>query len=192
VQPAFWGLLLSLVVWEEMRFSWLNSSLLVQGIPSSSSFVLINGDANDWISKASIACLVFAGATQGTLKQILSVTGASFACITLVANLGSRAWHFLKWRKISFCGPMAPYFSFLLSVISGLCFPHMGGCRYIENGGKVAVEAVLINAFAVSLLFLLSDYDGIQTLLLGGTEVSCHEKTVLTIRVKSCVTQHIF
>lgn len=48
----------------------------------------------------------------------------------------------------------------------------MGGYRCIENGGKVAVEAVLINAFAVSLLFLLSDCDGIQKHLLGGTEVS--------------------
>jgi hypothetical protein len=69
---------------------------------------------------------------------------------------------------------MAPHFAFLLSVFSGFCFPHMGGCPCIENGGKVAVEAVLINAFAVSLLFLLSDYDGIQKLLLGGTEVSRH------------------
>lgn len=164
------GLIVGLLLAEETSLCWLNSSLLVQGIPSTSSYMLNNNYGFDWIHKATISCLVFSGATDGDMQQLLYVTGVSLACIALLVNLGSRAWHFLNWRPISIGGPLAPLLAFLAAVVTGLCFPHMGH-RNVEAGSKVAVEAIINNAFWVSSVFLLSGFDSIRKLILGGTEV---------------------
>lgn len=82
------------------------------------------------------------------------------------------------------CRPVGPLLAFLAAVITGLCFPHMGH-RNVESGGKAAVESVIRNAFCVGLLFLVSDFSGIQKLLLGGTELS--EQHVVNVVVGSWI-----
>ncbi|CAB9519575.1 expressed unknown protein [Seminavis robusta] len=185
VQPAYWGFMLALLVSEEMSLSFLNSSLLIQGMPSISSYVMINGEGYDWIHKLPIACFVAAGAVQGSLQRAFGIIGVSLTFVAILANLGSRAWHFLQFRKVSFGGPLAPLFAYIISVLAGLCFPHMGGCRKIEEGDEVAAEAVLKSAFGACALFLLSDLDSIQRLLLGGTE-KC-DQTILNIAMGSWI-----
>ena len=165
--PAFLGLILGLTLTEEMTLSWLNSSLFVQGVPSTSSYQLLNKDGHDWIHKSMLACLVFSGAASGDMRRALLIVGVSLACLALLANLGSRAWYFLQWSPMSICGPLAPMFSFFGAVLSGIFFPHMGH-REIECGGKPAVESILKNAFFVCAFFGLSAHDGIQRLFLAG------------------------
>ena len=145
---------------------------MVQGVPSTSSYVMINGNGSDWLRKLSIACLVCASAANGSIQNALQLIGVGVACITLLANLGSRAWHFLHWRPISFGGPFAPLFAFVASLLAGICFPHLGQ-RKVESGGKVATESVMNNAFWVALVFLASDLADVRELLLGGLEVRC-------------------
>lgn len=180
-QPAFLGLVVGLLLAEETSLSWLNSAILVQGIPSASSYMLVNGNSSDWIYKAQVACLVCSSATDGDIQRFLYVVGVSLSCISLLANLGSRAWHFLRWRQISFGGPLAPLLAFCVALAAGLCLPHMGH-RNVPCGGKVAVETSINNAFWVSGLFLLSNAGTIQRVLLGGIEVG----TVVSLVSAEC------
>lgn len=193
-QPLFLGLVVGLLLAEETSLCWLNSSMLVQGIPSTSSYALVNGDGFDWIYKTQVACLVFSGATQGDMQQLLYMTGVSLACTALLVNLGSRAWYFLQWRPISFGGPLAPFFAFLFAFIAGLCLPHMGHPN-VESGGKAAVESIVNNAFWVAALFLISNFGGVQRLLLGGAEVSFRclgaSHSIQTCCVKSPQFSHL-
>jgi len=161
-----------------MSLAWMNASLAIQGVPSTSSYVLLHNDTSDWIHKGTLACLIFAGATNGTLQLVLFLAGVSLACIALLANIGSRAWTFLQLRPVSLCGPMASLISFVLAVLAGLVFPHMSH-RNVESGGKPSVEGSMMNAFWVGLIFILSDYSGIQRLLVVGSEVKILHRVFL-------------
>lgn len=150
----------------------MNVSLLIQGVPSTSAYSLVNGGAYaDWIYKIIIASLVLAGAAEGTTQRLLTVVGISLACTALLANMGARVWHFLKWRPFAYSGLLGSWFAYIVAIIIGLFFPHMAS-RNVEAGGKAAVESVLKNIFWVGSLFILSDHDGFQKFLLVGTEVS--------------------
>lgn len=131
----------------------------------------MNKDSFDCIYKFTIASLLLSGAADGKMQLVLLIIGISLACIALLVNLGSRAWHFLQLKPVSFGGAkLAPLSSFIAAILAGLIFPHMGH-RDVESGGKAGVEVIINNAFWVGLVFLLSDFNGIQGLFLAGTEV---------------------
>lgn len=182
--PAFFGLIMGLILTEEMTLSWLNASLFVQGIPSTSSYQLLNKDRHDWIHKAILACLIFAGASSGDTRILLLIIGVSLACVALLANMGSRAWHFFQFSPVSTCGPMTPLISFLGAVAAGIFFPHMGH-REIECGGKPAIESIVKNAFFVSTFFALSSYESIQRCFLAGAEG--YNQNIVSIAVGSWI-----
>ena len=50
--------------------------------------------------------------------------------------------------------------------------PYLGH-RAIQADGKAAMESVLRAAFAVAVVFIISDHDDIQKFLVVGSEVSC-------------------
>jgi hypothetical protein len=168
--PAVLGVMLGIAFSEELCLSWLNSSILIQGVPSTAAYQLVNGSSSDWIYKAAIGSLILAGAARNNLQKLLTIVGISSACIALLANIGTRAWHFLKWRPFSYSGLLGSCFAYLLAILTGLLFPHMAH-RDIEAGGKAALESILKNLLWVGSLFLLSDHDGFQRFLLVGTEV---------------------
>lgn len=171
INPAFLALILGLALTEQMSLSWVISSLLVQGVPSISSHQLLNNDGHDWIYKAVLTCFVFSGVTSAEARRVLLTIGVSLACIAMLANLGSRAWHYSRMSPISLCGPLASVISFVGAVSAGIFLPHMAH-HDIEAGGKPAIESIVKNALFVCTFFGVTTYDGIQKLFLAGTEVS--------------------
>jgi len=71
---------------------------------------------------------------------------------------------------------MAPLFSFLGAVSTGILFPHMGH-RDIACSAKVAVESVIKNAFFSCAIFALTALETVQRFLLAGT-VGCSQNLV--------------
>ena len=169
--PAFLALILGLALTEEMTHSWLTSSLLVQGMPSISSYQLLNNNGHDWIYKAVLTCFIFSGVTSGETRRVLLTVAVSLACTAMLANLGSRAWYNSHMSPISLCGPLAPVISFAGAVSAGIFLPHMGH-HDIEAGGKPAIESIVRNALFVCAFFGVTAYNGIQKIFLSGTEVS--------------------
>ena len=172
LRPAYLSLILGLVLTEEISHSLLNTSMMVRGMPSTSAHYFVSPFAPDLLRKIVIFCLATAGATTGTLQSTLTLVGIALACLTLLANLGSRAWHFLGWRPFRYNGPFALLAGYVMAVFTGLMIPYLGH-RRMSDGGKAAMEAVVKSALLVAVCFILSDYDDIQKFLVVGSEVSC-------------------
>jgi hypothetical protein len=169
-RPAYLALLLGLVFSEEVSLSWTNVAMFVRGFPSISAFAVTSRVESDWLRKLLILILAVASVTTGTTQVVLTLVGVGLTCAVLLANLGSRAWGFLKWKPIGYWGPVEPFVAFLIAVMTGLCVPYLGH-RQVESGGKAAMESVIRMAFTVAVLFVLSDYDEIQKFLVIGSEV---------------------
>lgn len=177
-QPAYLSLILGLVLTEEISLSWLNSSMMVRAAPSVSAHTLISPIASDLLRKTVVFTLALAGVARDTAQQMLTLIGISLAVMVLLANLGSRAWYFLRWRPQRYDGCGASLVAFISAILTGLIFPFMGH-RSIEVGGKAAMEYVIRTSFFAAAAFVISDLDEIQKFIVIGSEVSfvCCERS---------------
>jgi hypothetical protein len=82
----------------------------------------------------------------------------------------------MKFQPLRYNGPLSLSVGYVLAAIAGMVFPYMGH-REIEAGGKRALESVLTSALIVALVFVLSDYDEIQKLIVLGSE-ACPQGSV--------------
>jgi hypothetical protein len=169
-KPAYLSLVLGLVLTEEISMSWLNASMLVRATPSVSAHSLVSPVGSDQIRKVLLLCLTLAGAAEGTMQRVLTLAGISLACMVLLANLGSRAWHFLGWQAQRYNGMSASLVAYMAAVATGMLLPYMGH-RDIEVGGKAAMEYVIKTALLVAAVFVISDFDEVQKFIIVGSEV---------------------
>jgi len=145
--------------------------MMVRAAPSVSAHTLISPVASDLLRKAVIFVLALAGATSGTTQQYMTLIGIGGAIVVMLANLGARAWHFLRWRPQRYDGVGGSLMAYVSAVLMGIVFPYMGH-RNIEVGGKAALEYVIRTAFFVAAAFVISDLDAVQAFLVVGSEVS--------------------
>ena len=169
LRPAYLSLILGLVLTEEISLSWINSSMLVRASPSVSAHTLLHGTGSDLSRKAVVLTLALAGATTGRLQKYMTLGGISLACLVLLANLGSRAWLFLKWKPMRYQGPGSSVLAYLAAVATGMVVPYMGH-RSMEIGGNASVEHVIKTGVIVALVFLASEFNEVQKFLIIGSE----------------------
>ena len=143
--------------------------MLVRASPSVSAHTLMHGTGSDLSRKAVVLSLALAGAATGKLQKYMTLGGISLACMVLLANLGSRAWLFLKWKPLRYQGPGSSVLAYLAAVVTGAVFPYMGH-RSMEIGGKASVEHVIKTGIIVALVFLASDFNEVQKFLIVGSE----------------------
>jgi hypothetical protein len=187
--PAYLLLIFGLIFSEEFSLSWTNVAMSVRGLPSISAYEIVTQVESDWLRKALLLCLAAASVTTGTAQKICTLGGISLACCILLANLGSRSWKFMGWRPTFFgdacatgftecitTGFLEPSMSYVLAVMTGICFPYLG-CRQVQAGGTDAMESVLRIAVGVAAVFFISDYDEIQRFLVIGSQ-NCDQKYV--------------
>lgn len=98
------------------------------------------------------------------------MAGVIGAILLLLANLGARSWHALRWRPLRYTGFGSFWIAYLLAIGTGFAFPYMGH-NAISTGGKGAMEYVLRTAIIVAVVFVLSDIDELQNFLVVGSEV---------------------
>jgi len=120
---------------------------------------------------------VASASTDQTFGKVCTMAGVIMTCSVLLANLGSRSWKYLHWAPVKNMGtPLDPIIGYVAAIMTGICFPFMGH-RQIESGGTAAIESVIRIAIVVATLFILSDIDDYQKLLVTGSE-GCNQKYV--------------
>ena len=165
LKPAILALILGLVLTEEVSLSWLNSSMLVRASPSVAAHALTSMLGGDLLRKAVILCLALAGASYGNTKENLSYLGLAGACLLLLSNLGSRAWHFMGWKPLSYQGPGSAAVAWCASILLGLVFPFLAN-RKIHVGGDAGLEYVIRTAVIVGFIFIASGVNEMQRFFL--------------------------
>lgn len=150
--------------------------MLVRASPSVSAHTLLHGSGSDVSRKLVVLSLALAGATSGVLQKYMTIGGIFYAILVLLANLGSRAWLFLKWKPLRYQGPGSGVLAYAAAVATGLVLPYMGH-RSMEIGGKASVEHVIKSATVVALVFLASEFDQLQRFLIIGSE-QCNQDWV--------------
>ncbi|GKY90464.1 hypothetical protein MPSEU_000020200 [Mayamaea pseudoterrestris] len=175
-KPAILSLILGLVLTEEMSLSWLNASMLVRASPSVAAHTLTCPVAPDLMRKLVIFVLALASVASGNAQLILTLMGIGGACLVLLANMGSRAWHFLRWKPQRYSWFGAGFLAYGKAVVFGMVFPYLGH-RDIMVGGKAAIEYVIRTSFLAALAFVLSDVDEVQRFLVIGSD-RCSQTTV--------------
>ena len=193
-KPGKLVLILGLILFEEISFVGLNCSMFVRGTPSVAAHTLISSFESDWLRKLTIAGLALAGVqTDGSdLQRYGTLTFIAFAVLVLGANLGARAWHFMKWKPMAKEGFFAPFISFLLAALTGFTLPYIGFGK-IQAGGKAAVQLVIYNSIIVASMFVISDLDIIQQYLVDGSETCNQDITNIglgvwfTLTVITCI-----
>ena len=171
VKPGYFlGLMLGLVLSEEMSHSVLNVAMLVQGLPSVAAFSLVSGFVTDWPKNIAVSFLALATVQEiGSFSQkICTLMGISLSMALLAANLGSRAWLHMRWAPLGKAfGPFTSFYAFCAAVGTGLVFPYMG-FRDILSGGKSATRTIIINCLIVSIFFVLSDLNAVKEFFFVG------------------------
>jgi hypothetical protein len=160
-----------LVLAEEIGLSGLNAVMLVRAAPSISAHSMMSPFGSDMLRKSIIFMLAIATATTGTLQRVLTLVGIGAAFMALLANLGSRVWHFLRWDPMRYSGRGSAFVSYMLAIMTGAVLPFLGQ-RSIAAGGKGALESVLQSAILAAICFVISDYNAVQKFLVVGSEVS--------------------
>ena len=181
LKPTYLSLVLGLVLVEEISLSGLNAVMLVRGAPSLSAHFLMSPFGPDVLRKVVIFVLAIASASSGKAQAIMTLGGISGACMALLANLGARAWHFLRWKPVKYSGPASTCVAYFVAILTGIVLPFMGQ-RLIGVGGKGAIESVLKSSFIVAISFVVSDYDEIQKCLVVGSEVRLQTESLLINR----------
>ena len=187
LRPAYLSLILGLVFSEEISLSWLNTGMLVRSMPSVSAHTMTSTVGSDWLRKILTLVLALAGAATGDVQKYMTISGICLTGAVLMANLGSRAWFFMKWRPFWYSGPFSQLLGYLAAIIAGLIFPYMGH-REIEAGGKRALESVLTSAVVVAIVFVLSDFDEIQKLLVVGSEACPQDDVNIVVGIWWTIT----
>eukprot|EP00523_Entomoneis_sp_CCMP467_P003925 CAMPEP_0168743584 /NCGR_PEP_ID=MMETSP0724-20121128/13652_1 /TAXON_ID=265536 /ORGANISM="Amphiprora sp., Strain CCMP467" /LENGTH=510 /DNA_ID=CAMNT_0008791219 /DNA_START=137 /DNA_END=1670 /DNA_ORIENTATION=+ len=168
--PARLSLILGLVFTEELSLAWLNAQMMVKSAPSVSAHTLTSYVGADLLRKAAIFLLATASAAQDdSTRGWITVSGIGLACCLALANLGSRAWHFMGWKPFPYAGPMHSVLAFMAAILTGLLFPYMGH-RKVHVGGRPAMEHVISSAVIVGLIYVASDIDEVQRYLIVGSE----------------------
>jgi hypothetical protein len=145
---------------------------MVRSLPSVSAHTLLSPDVGaDYIKMWIIFSLAVVGAAEGSLRTALASSGVAAACIVLLANLGSRAWYYLRWKPLQYQGFGSTALAYVLAICIGVILPYMGH-RNVVVGGKGAIEYIIRNAVILAVVFVLSDFDAIQQFLVTGSEVS--------------------
>jgi hypothetical protein len=199
-RPAYLSFILGLALTEEISLSWLNASMMIRATPSVSAHSLCSSSGSDTLRKGVLFMLAVAGATQGVLQTVLTAGGIIGACLILLANLGARSWHFLRWKPVKYSGPGSFTLAFFLAVATGFLLPYMGhrsisigvsgiivgtkDCVNFEQSshaivseqGKGAMEYVLKTAMMVAVVFVVTDFDDLQRYLVVGSEVRLRGK----------------
>jgi len=166
-------LILGLALTEEISLSWLNASMLIRATPSVSAHSMVSPVGSDSLRKLVLFVLALAGVTVGTLQTVLTIGGIIGAILILLANLGARTWHFLRWKPLRYTGCGSFFIAYVLAILTGICLPYMGH-RSVSAGGKGAMEYIIKTSTIVAIIFVLSDYDELQKFLVVGSEV-CFE-----------------
>jgi len=165
--------------------------MMVRAAPSVSAHSLMSPVAADLLRKLIVLVLAMAAMAVGRAQQILTLIGISMACMVILANLGSRAWHFMRWKPQKYEGYGASLLAYARAVLTGIFFPYMGN-RNIEVGGKASIEYVIRTAFFSAVAFIISDIDAIQQFLVVGSEVSrCYSCEQHKIIGHSFLTPHV-
>jgi len=180
LKPGYISLILGLILYEEISHVSLNVAMFVRGVPSVGAYTLLSVFDSDWPRKAVVFLLAITSAMDegSSTQRYCTLVGIGLAMLLLAANLGSRAWYFMKWRPLSCCGGtfLAPIVSLFVAALVGLIFPYIGFNK-IQAGGKAAVQLVIINTIIVAGLFVVSDLDVIQHFLIKGSD-SCNQDNV--------------
>lgn len=182
LKPGYLSLILGLVLYEEISHAWLNVSMFVRGTPSVAAYTLLSAFDSDWPRKFVVLALAVCSSMEAgsDYQRYATLTGISTAIVLLAANLGSRAWYFMKWKPLKSGGAMstflAPAISLLVAALVGLIFPYVGFTR-IQAGGKSAVQLVIANCLLVAVLFVASDLDVAQRFIVVGSE-ACDQNNV--------------
>lgn len=130
-----------------------------------------------------------AGAAAGSgAEKYLTLFGVLAACCVLSANLGSRAWRTLSITTLRYSGFGAPVIAFAMAFAAGIAFPYLG-FREVQIGGKKALEKMLLSAFLVALVFLISDINWVQNFIVVGSEVSPNVQIILRSVRRSYVVE---
>ena len=178
VKPGyFFGLVLGLVLFEEMSQSFLSAALLVQGIPSVAAYSLMSGSESDWPRKLAVFTLALAAVQEESspAQKICTLLGIALSMALLAANLGSRAWLYMRWKPIgNMFGALTPFYAYCAAIVTGLVFPFMG-FRQIQSGGAPAIQTIMTNCAIVAILFVLSDLNVVQGFLFQGE--ACDQST---------------
>jgi hypothetical protein len=197
-RPALMTLVIGLVLTEEMSLSWLNASMLVRASPSVSAHTLMSTPGSDVLRKLVIFILSLASATNGKTQLYFTMLGIGLACVVLLANLGARAWHFLRWKPKRYNWWGAGLVAYVSAIITGMVLPYMGH-RNILVGGKAAVEYIIRTSFLAALAFLITDLEEVQKLFVVGS-TQCNQHTLnlvvgswffVTVIVSLCIVNKI-
>ena len=120
--------------------------------------------------------VVASASTDATFQKVCTLGGILLTCLVLLANLGSHSWKYLHWKPFrglrwfgALGAPLDSLLGYLAAILAGLCFPFMGH-SIVEAGGTAAIESVMRIAVIVAALFILSDFDAFQRLLVKGCE----------------------
>ena len=182
LRPGYLTLILGLLLHEELSHVSLNVAMFIRGMPSVAAFTIVSSSDSDWPRKVVILLLAITSAMEAgsEYQKYCALTGIGLAMVLLMANLGSRAWYFMKWKPLRgglvMSSSLAPFLSLIVAVLMGLVFPFIGFTR-IQAGGKSAIQLIIFNCIVVSLCFVASEFDVIQQLLID-TPTSCNQEGV--------------
>lgn len=168
--PARLSLIIGLVFTEETSLAWLNAQMMVKSTPSVSAHTLTTYVGADLLRRAAIFLLATAGAaSDDSTRGWITIAGLALTFALTMANLGSRAWHYMGWRPFPYLGPFHSVFVFLAAIVAGCIFPFMGH-RKVHVGGRPAMEHIISTAVIVGLIFIISDIDEVQRYLIFGSD----------------------
>ena len=182
LKSGYLSLILGLLLHEEISHAWLNVAMFIQGMPSVAAYTIVSSFDSDWPRKIVILLLAITSAMEAgsEYQKYCALTGIGMAMVLLVANLGSRAWYFMKWKPLRgglvMSSFLAPFLSLIVAVLAGLIFPFIGFTR-IQAGGKSAIQLIIFNCIVVTLCFIASEFDVIQQLVID-TPASCNQEGV--------------
>jgi hypothetical protein len=178
VKPGYFlGLVLGLVLHEEMSQSFLNVAMLVVGTPSVAAYSLVSGGESDWPRKLAVFALALAAVQDAgsAAQKICTLLGIAMSMALLAANLGSRAWMHMRWKPIgNMFGALTPFYAYWAAMLTGIIFPFMG-FRQIQSGGAPAIQTIMINCAIVAILFVLSELNAVQGFIFTGE--ACDQST---------------
>lgn len=164
--------------------------MFVTGTPSVAAHTIISNFDSDWPRKLSLFVLTLAGLSEfvdAEGQTVLTLIGIGMAISILAANLGSRAWHFMKWKTLGQGRVYVPILSYILAVITGLLFPYVGFGR-IQAGGKSAILMVCSNALLVAIVFVFSGIEKVQMFLVNGSETCSQDIANITVGIWIALT----
>jgi len=178
-QSILLTLLFSVVLSEEMSYSFLNSAIFVAGVPSVGSYILHSRFRADLLRVICTLSFSFAGvAPNDTSRSWLTLVGAFMAFIIIAANIGSRAWNMVEFRPLPAGGifHFDVMISFLVAALFGICVPYLGFSS-VEEGGTKASKFIILSSLCILVVIIVTDIDYIQEYLVRGSS-NCDQSVV--------------